>query len=406
MDRIQERGSLLHPFIELFVRILCFVLGIALVNYTIVTTVRVFVLPRGENAWLSRQIFRFTYQFFLLRTYKKKTYLERDAILAMFAPVVLLIQPIIYLALMVLGFSAIYWSLDARPLSLFTFEESFFLSGSSLLTLGFAPVDAHNMLMQVIAFFQAALGMIFVALLIAYMPTIYSAFSQRETQVAMLEVRAGSPPDGVTMLVRVFRNNGNHEALEPLWERWEQWFAQIEESHTSLVALVFFRSPMPDRHWVTAAGAVLDAAALLDSTVDVPRSVASVLCIRAGYVSLRRIADFFGFIPYNADPSPDEPISIGQDEFDDAYDALLEAGVPVKADREQAWLDYKGWRVNYDRVLLGLARLTSAPYAPWSSDRSLPDMKHIPGVLPSEGFEAKPKYEKMAEQARTVVVDK
>jgi hypothetical protein len=46
-------------------------------------------------------------------------------------------------------------------------------------------------------------------------------------------------------------------------------------------------------------------------------------------------------------------------------------GVPLKADLEQAWRDFAGWRVNYDRVLLPLAALTMAPYAPWSSDRSM-----------------------------------
>ena len=33
---------------------------------------------------------------------------------------------------------------------------------------------------------------------------------------------------------------------------------------------------------------------------------------------------------------------------------LEEAGLPIKADREQAWMDFAGWRVNYDRVLLVL----------------------------------------------------
>ncbi len=41
------------------------------------------------------------------------------------------------------------------------------------------------------------------------------------------------------------------------------------------------------------------------------------------------------------------------------------------ADREQAWRDFSGWRVNYDVPLLALASLVMAPYAPWSSDRSL-----------------------------------
>ena len=32
-------------------------------------------------------------------------------------------------------------------------------------------------------------------------------------------------------------------------------------------------------------------------------------------------------------------------------------------------MDFAGWRVNYDEVLLFLANTTAAPYAPWSSDR-------------------------------------
>ena len=60
-------------------------------------------------------------------------------------------------------------------------------------------------------------------------------------------------------------------------------------------------------------------------------------------------------------------------EFDGVCDRLADSGVPLKPDRDQSWIDYQGWRVNYDVVLLALARLTMAPYAPWSSDRSLAD---------------------------------
>ena len=66
-----------------------------------------------------------------------------------------------------------------------------------------------------------------------------------------------------------------------------------------------------------------------------------------------------------------EPISIDRREFDQVCRQLTEAGVPLKADLDQAWRDFAGWRVNYDRVLLSLAALTMAPYAPWSSDRSM-----------------------------------
>jgi hypothetical protein len=120
---------------------------------------------------------------------------------------------------------------------------------------------------------------------------------------------------------------------------------------------------------VTAAGAVLDAASLTASTLDIPRDVQADLSIRAGYLALREIASFFR-IPFNPDPQPGGPISIGRGEYDAVCDHLAELGLPIKLDRDQAWRDFVGWRVNYDAVLLGLARLTLAPYAPWSSDRS------------------------------------
>jgi hypothetical protein len=118
----------------------------------------------------------------------------------------------------------------------------------------------------------------------------------------------------------------------------------------------------------------LDAAALMSSTVDIPRTPEAQLCIRAGFVALRHIADFFN-IQHHPDPHfPDQPISISRQEFDEACDQMAAAGVPIKADREQAWQDFAGWRVNYDTVLLALAQLLMAPYAPWSSDRGLQRM--------------------------------
>jgi hypothetical protein len=159
--------------------------------------------------------------------------------------------------------------------------------------------------------------------------------------------------------------------LNEVWRAWEVWFADLEESHTSLAALAFFRSPQPDRSWITAAGAVLDAASLTASALDVPKDPQADLTIRAGYVALRSIADFFG-IPHNENPLPTDPIGVRREEFDAVLDELARSNLPIKADRDQAWRDFTGWRVNYDTVLRTLCTLTMAPYAPWSSDRALP----------------------------------
>ncbi len=83
-------------------------------------------------------------------------------------------------------------------------------------------------------------------------------------------------------------------------------------------------------------------------------------CLRAGYLALRRIADQFD-VAYDPEPMPGDPISVTRQEFDLAHQTMAQAGVPLRADRDQAWRDWAGWRVNYDAALLGLANLTVAP---------------------------------------------
>ena len=161
---------------------------------------------------------------------------------------------------------------------------------------------------EIIAFVEAAIGLALVALLISYLPTIYGAFSRRELLVNLLEVRADSPPSPVVMITRMHRLHGL-DALHDLWERWEQWFAELEETHTSLPVLVFYRSQQPDHSWVNAAGAVMDSAALMRSSVATPWDVQADLAIRAGYLALRRIGTYFR-IEFDEHPRPTDATSI------------------------------------------------------------------------------------------------
>jgi hypothetical protein len=254
-----------------------------------------------------------------------------------------------------------YWALGVG--NLFT---GFHLSGSSLFTLGLDT--SLTFWGSILIFSEAMLGLILVALLIAYLPTMYSAFSRREQAVNLLGVRAGTPPSALEMLMRFHRNHGL-EKLAEYWKNWEAWFADIEESHTTLPALTFFRSPRAEDSWITAAGTVLDAASLTLSSLDTPYETSAALCIRAGFLALRRITDYYD-IPNPQNPHyPEDSISVTRAEFEAALDQLFQAGLPVKPDREQAWRDFAGWRVNYDRVLLSLCGLVMAPYAAWSSDR-------------------------------------
>ena len=341
---------------------LVFLAGLLTVILTLSSALSTFVLPRAARSQLNRIVFGLLRRVFDFVLHFAKTYPRRDTIMAYYAPLgVMLLVPTWYV-LISLGYAAMYWSLGMGDSS-----SMIRLSGSSLLTLGIDSTRAFWI--TILEYTEAMLGLILVALLIAYLPTMYAAFSRREQVVNMLEVRAGSPPSAVEMLLRFHRNHGL-EKLSEYWKVWEAWFADIEESHTTLPALIFFRSPRAENSWVTAAGAVLDAASITLSAVDIPYEVSAALSIRAGFLAFRRIANYFD-IPNPQNPHyPDVPICVERAEFDAVINQLVAAGLPVKPDREQAWRDFAGWRVNYDRALILLCGLVMAPHAPWSSDRA------------------------------------
>ncbi len=356
---------------EMFTHTLVFIVGLITVILTLFSALSTFVLPRSARSQLNRIVFGLLRRIFNFALHFAKTYPRRDSIMAYYAPIGLMLLLPTWYILISIGYAAMYWTLGVGDLF-----AVFRLSGSSLIGLGFEA--SETLFVTLLVFTEAVIGLILVAMLIAYLPTMYAAFSRREQIVNMLEVRAGSPPSALEMLLRFNRIHGL-EKLADYWKTWEAWFADVEESHTTLPALIFFRSPRPENSWVTAAGAVLDAASITLSAVEIPYDASAALCIRAGYLALRRIANYFD-IPNPQSPHyPENPICVDREEFDSVLDQLAAAGLPIKTDRELAWRDFAGWRVNYDRALILTCGLVMAPYASWSSDRA-PELK-LPPLL-------------------------
>jgi hypothetical protein len=337
-------------------QVIYFIFGLLIVLVTTRSFIRVFVLPRAAQDPLVRGFFLGTRLVFDRIIQYLGSYTAKDQFMAYYAPVTLILLLPFWYALMLVGYMLMYKGLGAESWYL-AFRDS----GSSLLTLGFEPVNSLQF--SILAFSEAIIGLIMVALLIAYLPTMYAAFSRRETTVKLLEVRAGNPPTAVEMLRRYYRNQGL-ERLSAEWHQWETWFAEIDESHTSLAALVFFRSPQPDHSWVTSAATVLDCASLYLAVIDLPFDIQAALCLRAGYLALQHISDFFQ-IPYRQVVAPGDMISIQREQFNEAVRLLESTGLPIKPDREQAWLDFSGWRVNYDDCLKGISQLVMAPELVW-----------------------------------------
>ena len=343
--------------------VLGFIAGAGAVVATMLSAIRAVVLPRASQNLIPLVTTRTVRSLFRLRATRSGSYHDRDRVMAMLAPISLLAMLVTWLSILFLAYALMFFTITGRSAA-----GSLQLSGSSIVTLG--TERDPRFWPSMLGYSEAALGLLLVALFITYFPSIYTAFTRRETGVTLLQVRAGDPPQATTMLIRYHRIEEPRYSLTELWRQWEMWFADIEESHSTFPVLAFFRSPQPERSWITAAGALLDAASFwVGCVADHPLDADAQLCIRAGFLALRRIADGFD-LPYDPEPAPDGPITISRSEWDTAMAEMEAAGVPLIADRDRAWAAWRGWRVNYDTVLLRLARLVEAPPAPWVSDRS------------------------------------
>src|SRR5260221_3511405 len=204
-------------------RVVVFLLGVALIAATLLSAIRTFVLPRSARDRITFYIFRISRQVFNFLNHWSTTYEQRDERMALYAPITLLIMPMVWLMLVLIGYMAMFWAIGAPSL-----KAAFTVSGSSLLTLGFQTQD--GVVATMISFSEATIGLILVALLIAYLPTMYAAFSRREMMVTLLDVRAGSPPSVEAFFARAHRI-GRLTNLSDFWAQWETFFVDIEESH-------------------------------------------------------------------------------------------------------------------------------------------------------------------------------
>jgi hypothetical protein len=334
------------------------------------------VVPRRIRSLLTRAVAVSVNAAFHFVADSFDSYEQRDRILAVQAPVQLILQIVAWLAVFELGFALLLWPSMGSAGLIGGFE----LAGSSLCTLGYlAPHSGGPAALTDLA---ALVGLGTVALQIGYLPTLYAAFNRREALVTMLDSRAGVPSWGPELLARTHYGLGSGVSamgqLPELFEDWERWSADVSESHATYLPLTNFRSPRALSSWLTAQLAVLDAAALYLSLVpDASGAVPARLCLRGGFTCLATIARARG-VPIPDEADPNDGISLTYEEFVDAIDRLASVDFPLARSSEEAWLDFVGWRVNYEAAAYAIARAIDAPPALWSGPRRRP----IPPIQP------------------------
>jgi hypothetical protein len=215
------------------------------------------IVPRPVGSWLTRMVDHLVVAAYMAVTRPITDWVRRDRILATQAAAILVVQLGAWLGILLVGFTLLLWPSGGRSITAALTD-----AGSSIFTLGFAePLGTTP---AVIVFIAAASGMVVVALQIGYLPTLYSAFNRRETEVTLLTSVAGVPSWGPELLARTHYALGSGmstlDTLPDLYRQWQRWSSDVAESHTTYLPLVRFRSPQPYSSWVIALLSVLDSA--------------------------------------------------------------------------------------------------------------------------------------------------
>jgi hypothetical protein len=337
-------------------------LGLLIVLSTLMSVVTSLVLPRLGSSRIQKFAGRGMIKLFSRVSHRFETYEARDRFLALQAPLYLIVILAIWLAALLIGFALMLWPFMHTG----GLVHAITVSGSSLFTLGFAAESGAGP--RLIVFCAAAAGLTIVALQIAYLPVLYGAFNRREVLVTMLDSRAGSPAWGPELLARSELVD-NVQNLARLYQRWEEWAADVAETHASYPVLLWFRSPHPYRSWVIGLLAVMDAAAMQLATQPLVAPSDARAFLRMGYMCLRDLAVVVG-LTYDPDPKPGDPIQLTEDNYQDAIHHLEHVGWKMQRGAAESWIHFRGWRVNYESLAYRIADAVNAPPALWAGPRT------------------------------------
>ena len=251
---------------------LALILSPVLILAILIDAFEAVILPRRTTGRFrpTRLMYRLTWPLWSYIPRRVAPSKARATFLSWYGPLSMFMLLALWAGGLILGFGVLQWGLKA-PVVTPDNEKGFFvdlyLSGSTFFTLGLGDVTPHSPMSRLLTVIEAGLGFGFLALVIGYLPVLYSAFSKREIQISMLDARAGSPPSAAEILARLASARSLHQ-MERFLADWEVTGAEILESHLSYPVLMYYRSHHDNQSWLASIAAVLDTCALVLTGVE------------------------------------------------------------------------------------------------------------------------------------------
>ena len=339
------------------VEILAVVAGLALVLATAADAVSTLVTTRRRRGrfWPTPVYYRWSWRAW--RAVGRRAGPElREGFLGSYGPLSLLGLLVLWVLLLVAGWGAVWWGLRTRTTGIDGYLDAVYFAGVGFFTIGFGDILPTGDLARLLLIGEAFMGLVTMALVIGYLPTLYAAYSRREVQLLALDDLSDEPTTPIGFLEACHAAGGSG-GIAAAFADWERWCDDVYDSHTTYPMLALFRSRQPGQHWLTGLGVVIDAAAISLAAVDGARAgPAARLWRRAS-----RLLQTFRGRPAVGLRDVRLAASAGDEErFRDSYRRLGRLGLPLHP-YEQAWADVQRLRAGYHPELVAATQLLLVP---------------------------------------------
>lgn len=356
------------------------ILGILLILLTLVDAFEAIVLPRRVTRRMrpTRLIIRAMWWAWARAAHllpgegDREGVTIRDRALGVFGPLMILILIIIWAVILIAGFGMVIWGVKATSVAGHgtTIGSAVYMSGTTYFTLGLGDVIPTTGAGRVIMVVEAGVGFSFLALIIGYVPPIISRFGDRETEITLLDARAGSPPSAVELLRRL-EGPDCRAMLDGYLRDWERWIASLLESHLSYPILSYFRSQHERQSWLATLTLILDTCSLLLVGLEDDHGPFPAQQARLTFAIARHTVGDLAQV-LNAPPIAEMTDRLPDETLEQARALLTERGLWLRpgagAARQLAAL-----RALYEPNVVALARHVRLTLPGWLPDSETPD---------------------------------
>jgi hypothetical protein len=298
-----------------------------------------------------------------------KTGSRREGFLAYYGPLSLIFLLGFWALGLIFGFACVQYGVGEHITlanEKITFVKVIYLSGETFFTLGYGDITPSSLTARALAVMEAGMGFAFLGVVVGYLPVIYNSFAARETEISLLDARAGSPPTATEFLGRL-GCCPDQTVLDNIFRDWERWCADLLSSQISYPVLSFFRSQHSNQSWLGALTVMLDVTSLVMTGIDgihPDQAKLTFAMARHAAVDLAQVV--------NSRYSPHDPDRLTPEDRMKVKTELAWRGVTIN-DNPDAGEKLAQLREVYESYLQALSRRLQMALPPWIHEGRVKD---------------------------------